>query len=201
MHDQKQIDCPAPPSQSKIQNPKSKIDMCGFGGILRFDGQPIPVEWLDAIDTRIEYRGPDASGRFRDRTAAGAEVAIVHRRLSIIDLAGGRQPMVSERGRNDSEGLVAVAFNGCIYNHRELRSDLTGRGHRFTTDHSDTEVLIHGHREWGDQLTTKLEAMYAFAIWDRARSTLTLARDWFGEKPLFYRTWRKDDGEESPIAI
>ena len=132
--------------------------MCGIGGILRTDGQPIPEEWLDIIDARIAYRGPDGCGRFRDRVEIAdanapngtrvVEVAFVHRRLSIIDHAGGHQPMVSERGRNDSEGLIAVVFNGCIYNHRELRKELEGQGHTFVTDHSDTEVLIHGWREW-----------------------------------------------------
>jgi asparagine synthase (glutamine-hydrolysing) len=173
--------------------------VCGIGGILRTDGQPIPEEWLDAIDARIAYRGPDGHGRFRDRveiddaSAPGGagkrvvEVAFVHRRLSIIDHAGGHQPMVSERGRNDKEGLVAVVFNGCIYNHRELRRELESKGHTFVTDHSDTEVLIHGWREWGKQLTHFLHGMYAFGLWDRSAATLAMARDWFGEKPLFWR--------------
>jgi len=167
--------------------------MCGIGGILRTDGQPIPEEWLDAIDARIAYRGPDGQGRFRDRVEVDTpqgkktvEVAFVHRRLSIIDHADGGQPMVSERGRTDDEGLVAVVFNGCIYNHRELRKKLEVAGHRFVTDHSDTEVLIHGHREWGEQLCDHLEGMYAFAVWDRNAATITLARDWFGEKPLYF---------------
>lgn len=172
--------------------------MCGIGGILRTDGQPIPEEWLDAIDARIAYRGPDGCGRFRDRVeiadanAPGGkrvvEVALVHRRLSIIDHASGGQPMVSARGRNESEGLVAVVFNGCIYNHRELRRELEGKGHRFQSDHSDTEVLIHGWREWGESLTEHLEGMYALAIWDRIAARLFMARDLFGEKPL-YATW------------
>lgn len=171
--------------------------MCGIGGILRTDGQPIPEEWLDAIDARIAYRGPDGHGRFRDRVEIAdsrtsgrkcvVEVAFVHRRLSIIDHKDGRQPMVSERGRNDSEGLVAVVFNGCIYNHRELRKELEAKGHTFVTDHSDTEVLIHGWREWGRELTRHVEGMYAWAIWDRSQATLALSRDWFGEKPLFTR--------------
>src|SRR6185295_19162854 len=171
--------------------------MCGIGGILRTDGQPIPEEWLDIIDARIAYRGPDGHGRFRDRVeivdvnAPGGkravEVAFVHRRLSIIDHKDGAQPMVSQRGRNDSEGLVAVVFNGCIYNHRELRKELEGKGHRFVTDHSDTEVLIHGWREWGRSLSEQLEGMYAFLVWDRKRAELFASRDWFGEKPLFYR--------------
>lgn len=172
--------------------------MCGIGGILRTDGQPIPEEWLDAIDARIAYRGPDGHGRFRDRVeiadpnAPGGkrvvEVAFVHRRLSIIDHKDGAQPMVSQRGRNDSEGLVAVVFNGCIYNHRELRRELENRGHKFVTDHSDTEVLIHGWREWRIQVVDHLEGMYAFAIWDRIQTSMTWARDWFGEKPLYWST-------------
>jgi asparagine synthase (glutamine-hydrolysing) len=170
--------------------------LCGIGGILRTDGQPIPEEWLDAIDARIAWRGPDGHGRFRDRVEIDdpsapvgrrvVEVAFVHRRLSIIDHAGGHQPMVSERGRNENEDLVAVVFNGCIYNHRELRKELEARGHEFVTDHSDTEVLIHGWREWGGDLPQHLEGMYAFAIWDRARQILALASDVFGKKPLYY---------------
>ncbi len=170
--------------------------MCGIGGILRTDGQPIPEEWLDAIDARIAYRGPDGHGRFRDRVEIAdadspcgkriVEVAFVHRRLSIIDHKDGHQPMVSDRGRNESEGLVAVVFNGCIYNHRELRKELEANGHVFVTDHSDTEVLIHGWREWGGSLAAHLEGMYAFALWDRAPGWLVLSRDVFGEKPLYY---------------
>ncbi len=169
--------------------------MCGIGGILRTDGQPIPEEWLDAIDACIAYRGPDGCGRFRDRASFVdqqgkqhvIEVALVHRRLSIIDHAGGSQPMVSEQGRHAGEGLVAVVFNGSIYNHRELRAELERNGHTFVTDHSDTEVLIHGWREWGEQLPDHLNGMYAFAIWDRTRAMVFLSRDRFGEKPLYYR--------------
>jgi asparagine synthase (glutamine-hydrolysing) len=176
--------------------------MCGIGAILRTDGEPVPDSWLDAIDARIAGRGPDGRGRFRDRveiSGAGGprtvDVALVHRRLSIIDHDDGAQPMVSPRGRNDDEGLVAVVFNGCIYNHRELRRKLEARGHVFTTGHSDTEVLLHGHREWGRRLQEHLEGMYAFALWDRHAASLTLARDWFGEKPLYYRM-RKDNGDD-----
>jgi asparagine synthase (glutamine-hydrolysing) len=171
--------------------------MCGIGGILRTDGKPIPEEWLDAIDARIAYRGPDGQGRFRDRVEVDTpqgrktvEVAFVHRRLSIIDHADGGQPMVSERGRTDDEGLVAVVLNGCIYNHRALRRELEAAGHRFVTDHSDTEVLIHGWREWGTKVIEHLEGMYAFAIWDRKAASLYIGRDAFGEKPLYYRDTR-----------
>ncbi|MHC4990842.1 MAG: asparagine synthase (glutamine-hydrolyzing), partial [Planctomycetota bacterium] len=168
--------------------------MCGFGGILRTDGKQIPPAWLSLIDRRVAYRGPDGGGRFEDRVEfeeAGEtrviEIGLVHRRLAIIDLEDGHQPMVSEHGRDEGEGLVAVVFNGCIYNHRDLRAELERCGRRFETDHSDTEVLLHGYREWGAELTERLEGMYAFALWDRTRGSLVLGRDWFGEKPLYLR--------------
>jgi len=169
--------------------------VCGIGGILRTDGEPIPDEWLDAIDARIAYRGPDGAGRFRDRVEfvdengrkRVVEVALVHRRMAIIDLEDGGQPMVSERGRDDSEGLIAVVFNGCIYNHRELRKELESRGHVFVTDHSDTEVLIHGWREWGMRLHDEIIGMYSFGLWDRSHMTLAIGRDRFQKKPLWYK--------------
>ncbi len=182
--------------------------MCGIGGILRTDGEPIPDAWLDAIDARIAYRGPDGKGRFRDRVEVEidggkkvVEVALVHRRLSIIDHDTGHQPMVSQRGRNDDEGLVAVVFNGCIYNHRELREELQAAGHTFVTDHSDTEVLIHGWREWGRYLIHYLEGMYAFAIWDRKDATLAMARDTYGEKPMYWRATETSIGGDVGTPI
>jgi asparagine synthase (glutamine-hydrolysing) len=173
--------------------------VCGIGGILRIypsgaevppPEASIPEAWLDIVDEHIKHRGPDGRGRFRDRVrradGATVDVALVHRRMSIIDLAGGGQPMVSERGRaGTDEGLIAVVFNGCIYNHRDLRAELQAAGHRFETDHSDTEVLIHGWRQWGQDLPAKLEGMFAFAVWDRAKNSLLLARDHYGEKPLY----------------
>jgi asparagine synthase (glutamine-hydrolysing) len=171
------------------------VSMCGIGGILRRDGQLIADEWLDGIDARIAYRGPDGAGRFRDRSGE-IEIALVHRRLSIIDHDTGSQPMVSECGRDDSEGLVAVVFNGCIYNHRDLRQQLEAEGHTFKTDHSDTESLIHAYRQWGPALTDHLEGMYAFALWDHDKQSLVLARDWFGEKPLYVRV---GEGDQSGV--
>lgn len=199
--------------------------MCGIGGILRVHppgGEPpppavaIPEAWLDVLDESIKHRGPDGQGRFRDRVVRAdgctVDVALVHRRLSIIDHAGGAQPMVSPgrsspvatsaplglvfHGGPRDEGryqpiddarhdLVAVVFNGCIYNHRELRAELQHRGHEFTSDHSDTEVLIHGWREWREELPAHLDGMHAFAIWDAARAQLFAAVDRAGEKPLF----------------
>jgi asparagine synthase (glutamine-hydrolysing) len=180
--------------------------MCGIGAILRADGKPIPKSWLEAIDRRIAYRGPDGEGEFRDQVRISGpdgkprnvEVALIHRRLSIIDHTGGGQPMVSKRGRDPREGLVAVVFNGCIYNHRELRRELEGCGHTFQSDHSDTEVLIHGHREWGAFLQMHLEGMYAYALWDRGTASLVLGRDSFGEKPLYHRI---DDDQRGGLKL
>lgn len=175
--------------------------MCGIAGILKVhppgsDVPPpevaIPESWLDILEESIKHRGPDGQGRFRDRATRPdgsiVDVALVHRRLAIIDLAGGQQPMVSERGPHPDKprnGRVAVVFNGCIYNHRELRRELQSAGHKFVTDHSDTEVLIHGWREWGHGLFAKLDGMFAVAIWDAASAFLVRARDRFSEKPLY----------------
>lgn len=175
--------------------------MCGIAGILKVHPagmQPpapevaIPEAWLDVLDDSIKHRGPDGQGRFRDRVTRAdgsvVDVAFVHQRLSIIDHAGGRQPMVSERGpwpERARNGRVAVVFNGCIYNHRDLRRELQSAGHRFESDHSDTEVLIHGWREWGHGLFAKLDGMFAVAIWDAASGSIVLTRDRFGEKPLY----------------
>ena len=198
--------------------------MCGIAGILRVtppgpgSGAPpawrgvegIPESWLDALDAAIAHRGPDGSGRFRDVAVrpdgTRVEVALVHRRLSIIDHAGGAQPMVSERGNDlgapgsgKHEGLVAVVFNGCIYNHRELRAELEKAGRVFESDHSDTEVLIHGWREWarapvienpndiGFSVSERIEGMFAAAIWEHGHARLSLLRDISGEKPLYIR--------------
>ena len=235
--------------------------MCGIAGVLKIyePGEPvtphhesIPDEWLDTLDESIKHRGPDGAGRFRDRATrpdgTTVDVALVHRRLSIIDHAGGAQPMVhlrhpdgsgellrppnaldhaSEGAPSVSDGpksidhsdttetrrsrsgllpsrdpsprtpptldattlppetdLIAVAFNGCIYNHRELRTDLEAAGHQFETDHADTEVLVHGWRAWGNSLGAKLDAMCAYAIWDRRSGDLLLGRDLAFEKPL-----------------
>jgi asparagine synthase (glutamine-hydrolysing) len=125
----------------------------------------------------LAHRGPDDSGYWSDAARA---VHLGHRRLSILDLSGGHQPMVSADG-----GLVIV-FNGEIYNCAELRAELLARGHRFLTDHSDTEVLLNGYREWGSALPSRCNGMWAFVIYDRVRRRLFGSRDRFGKKPFFY---------------
>jgi len=228
--------------------------VCGIAGILRitppgeaakaalertpFDA--IPETWLNVLDASIRHRGPDGQGRFRDRAVRAdgtvIDVALVHRRLSIIDHGGGAQPMVSQlatpsrapsvservpsvspltycpllfHGKADAPvhyeqlpdlpDTLAVVFNGCIYNHRDLRKQLQGAGHSFATDHSDTEVLLHGWREWGPGIADdndgmpiliggmpeRLEDMFAFGVWDRRTASVTLARDQMGQKPLY----------------
>lgn len=240
--------------------------MCGIAGILRVwpseqralalsmpSWGAIPERWLDVLDESITRRGPDGQGRFRDRVLRAdgcvVDVAFVHRRLSIIDHAGGHQPMLSlakgmgivtgtkrvvlgeglglyERDAKSelfgahidanasnsalspkgglqggiaplhsdpsgsstplasSSDRVCVIFNGCIYNHRELRAELQNAGHVFSTDHSDTEVLVHGWRQWGHQLRDRLDGMFACVIWDSRTGACVWMRDDFGEKPL-----------------
>lgn len=157
---------------------------------------PIRGPWLDALDRHIAHRGPDGSGRVELEGAprVGTRVCgvLLHRRLSIIDHASGQQPMVLRAG-GDGPVETAVVFNGCIYNHRELRGELSALGHRFTSDHSDTEVLLHGSARWGGELPTHLDGMFAYAAWDRRNNRLRLARDRAGEKPLYYCTFA---GEE-----
>jgi len=172
--------------------------------------EAIPEAWLDILDDGIKHRGPDGQGRFRDRATRPdrtiIDVAFVHRRLSILDHEGGHQPMVhdGDRLRPDltyqpgeppklahelcpDKPLVTVVFNGCIYNQHELRTELSQQGARFETDHSDTEVLVHGWRAWDVALLDHLDGMYTVHVWDRVYSQLGTGRDRVGEKPLSYR--------------
>lgn len=167
--------------------------MCGIAGIMRVGAivspeVAIPERWLDVLDGTIRRRGPDGHGRWRTRAPGPdgkvAHVALVHRRLSILDEAGGAQPMVLPGGAGSPE--TAVVFNGCIYNHRELRARLIEHGHEFRSDHSDTETLLHGHRRWGRTMHERLDGMYAAAIWDGEAAELILLRDLMGEKPLYF---------------
>ena len=149
--------------------------MCGIAGILTSDvGPPIARSELKAMGDAISHRGPDAEGFW---SAPG--IGLVHRRLSIIDLADGIQPMANE---DDS---IQVVFNGEIYNFQELQRRLKQQGHRFRTS-SDTEVLVHLYEQHGEALVDHLRGMFAFAIWDAKKRRLLLARDRVGLKPLYY---------------
>jgi asparagine synthase (glutamine-hydrolysing) len=147
--------------------------MCGIAGYLTEAGRGDGA-LLRRMCGRLAHRGPDAYGSY-----LGPGVALGHRRLSIIDLAGGAQPLGNE------DGTIQVVFNGEIYNYRELRKDLVHKGHRFATN-SDTEVLVHLYEEAGERLPEYLNGMFALAIWDSNRRELFLARDPLGKKPLYY---------------
>jgi asparagine synthase (glutamine-hydrolysing) len=147
--------------------------MCGIAGFIGPGERGDLRRMIDAL----AHRGPDGDGIWIDQHL---KLFFGHRRLSILDIASGAQPMTTM-----DEQLVII-FNGEIYNHAELRQALENRGHRFKTDHSDTEVLLYGYREWGPDLLDKLNGMWSFAIYDRAANELFLSRDRFGKKPLFY---------------
>lgn len=152
--------------------------MCGiFGWMVEARRAPDEAA-LQALTDTLAHRGPDGGGVWRTRTDDGHEVSFGHRRLSIIDLGGGHQPMVSADGR------LTVTFNGEIYNYVELREELRKRGHAFHTD-SDTEVLIEAYRAWGEGCLNRLRGMFAFALFDAERQRVLVARDAFGKKPLY----------------
>lgn len=146
--------------------------MCGIAGFAEKNNAD--KETLEKMMDAIIHRGPDGSGEYVDDT-----VALGHRRLSIIDLEGGKQPMENE------DGTMVCIFNGEIYNYQPLRQQLQEQGHVFST-HSDTEVLLHGYEEWGEGMLNKLRGMFSFAIWDKKEQTLFCARDFFGIKPFYY---------------
>ena len=161
--------------------------MCGIAGFVGLGDQ----DSLARMTRALRHRGPDGEGLHVDPEMP---VFLGHRRLAIIDIAGGFQPMW------DAGGDVGVVFNGEIYNHRELRHALQAKGHKFQTDHSDTEVLVHGYKEWGEDLPRRLNGMFAFCIFDRPRRRLFLARDRFGEKPLYYSVKRGFFGFASELS-
>lgn len=158
--------------------------MCGIAGSFRRDGGPVNVRLLDAMTAALAHRGPDGQG-----THVEPGVALGHRRLSIIDVAHGSQPLSNE------DGSVWVTFNGELYGYAALRDELEARGHRFRT-RSDTEVLVHLYEDRGDAMVESLRGMFAFALWDRRQRRLLLARDQLGKKPLYI----VDDGRQIHFA-
>lgn len=152
--------------------------MCGLAGYVGRvdDGDAV----LRAMAKALAHRGPDGEGFVRLPMANGqGEVGLAHRRLSIIDLVDGGQPMSA------LDGAIQVAYNGEIYNFKALREELSALGHRFET-HSDTEVLLHAYLAWGERSVDRLRGMFAFALWDARSQALILGRDRFGEKPLYF---------------
>ena len=149
--------------------------MCGISGIYRRDGGAVDCAVLQRMAESLHHRGPDDSGVYAD-----GPIGFAHTRLSIIDLSPrGRQPMRSDDGR------FVIAYNGEIYNFREIRTALEGNGHRFR-GHSDTEVALRAYMEWGEASFPRFEGMFAMALWDNLKRRLHLARDRFGIKPLYY---------------
>jgi asparagine synthase (glutamine-hydrolysing) len=154
--------------------------MCGIAGIIALDGAPADRTRIVAMCDAMKYRGPDDAGYLVE-----GRVALGMRRLSIIDLAGGQQPIYNE------DGTVAVVYNGEIYNYRELRQELEAKGHRFATK-SDTEVIVHLWEEEGIDFPKRLNGMFAIALYDRSRQKIVLARDHVGIKPLYYSKVGRD---------
>lgn len=148
--------------------------MCGIAGIINLDNTPVSSATLAEMNNAQIHRGPDEEG-IRVDGAAG----LAHRRLSIIDLSGGRQPLSNE------DGTVWITYNGEIYNHREIRKNLEAKGHLFKTK-CDTEVIVHLYEEYGKECVLHLNGMFAFGIFDKKKQYLLLARDRLGQKPLVY---------------
>ena len=144
--------------------------MCGIAGFVGFRDDNL----IKQFSTWLEHRGPDGEGFYIDD-----EVALLSRRLAIIDVKGGDQPIY-----NEDESIVVV-YNGEIYNYLELRSELEKTGHTFKT-HSDTEVIVHGYEEWGDTCFDKFNGMFGIALHDKKRKRTLLVRDHFGIKPLYF---------------
>lgn len=148
--------------------------MCGILGILNANGEPVDRGNILSMAAVMSHRGPDGEGAYCD-----GPVGLAHRRLSIIDLSGGAQPMSNE------DGSVWITFNGEIYNFPDLKRDLEAKGHRFRT-RSDTEAIVHAYEEYGPDCVKRLRGMFAFGIWDARKRRLFLARDRMGKKPLHY---------------
>ncbi|MBN1559655.1 asparagine synthase (glutamine-hydrolyzing), partial [candidate division KSB1 bacterium] len=149
--------------------------MCGICGQLNYHSlAAVETTIIKKMTDSLTHRGPDAEGLYID-----GRIGLGHRRLKIIDLAGGVQPMFNE------DRSLAVVFNGEIYNYLQLKRELSAFGHDFST-RSDTEVLLHGYEQWGVELVNHLRGMFAFAVWDGRKSELFVARDRLGIKPLYY---------------
>jgi len=148
--------------------------MCGIVGIFNLNGQKVDSALLERLNATLVHRGPDDSGQLVQQN-----IGLAMRRLAIIDLEQGRQPIYNE------DKTVAVVFNGEIYNFLELRAKLKARGHQFKT-HTDTEVIVHLYEEEGLNVPAYLNGMFAFALWDAAKEQLLIARDHLGIKPLYY---------------
>ncbi|MDE2854610.1 MAG: asparagine synthase (glutamine-hydrolyzing) [Chloroflexota bacterium] len=148
--------------------------MCGICGVIHFDGKPVSRALLTGMNERLAHRGPDGAGYFSD-----GNIGLAMRRLKIIDIAGSDQPLSNE------DGSLVLIFNGEIYNYRALRRQLMGRGHRFKTD-GDGETIAHLYEDHGPDALKHLRGMFALALWDGRRRRLLLARDRFGQKPLYY---------------
>jgi asparagine synthase (glutamine-hydrolysing) len=149
--------------------------MCGICGIVNFsESKPVDGHLLERMNDAQAHRGPDDQGYFIEDN-----IGLGHRRLSIIDLSGGKQPIFNE------DGSVVVVFNGEIYNYADLTGDLISKGHHFTT-RSDTETIVHAYEEYGEDCMRDFRGMFAFAIWDRKRRRLFLVRDRLGIKPVYY---------------
>ncbi|HXV75791.1 MAG TPA: asparagine synthase (glutamine-hydrolyzing) [Candidatus Polarisedimenticolaceae bacterium] len=168
--------------------------MCGIAGMFNRDGRPVDADLLVEMTRTLVHRGPDEEGYYLNRAVDGlaeralapfsgsygsGNVGLGHRRLSIIDLASGQQPLSNE------DGTVWVSFNGEIYNFETLHAELEAKGHRFRT-RCDTETIVHAYEEWGERCVERFRGMFAFAVWDDNRRQLYLARDRVGKKPLYY---------------
>ena len=155
--------------------------MCGIAGALSFDPGVFPVttEYVDRMRETLDHRGPDGADTW---VSGDGRVGLGFRRLAIIDLSdAAMQPMENE------DGTVRLVFNGEIYNHASVRRELEEAGnHRFRTDHSDTEVIVHAFEEWGIDALHRFRGMFAVAIWDARNQELWLARDRIGIKPLYW---------------
>src|SRR5918993_2066736 len=150
--------------------------MCGIVGIVERDlERPVVADDLARMVAMLHHRGPDEEGSI---TLPG--VGLGMRRLAIVDLAGGQQPILNESGD------IKIVANGEIYNFHELQNELEGHGHRFRSRHSDIEVLVHAYEQWGEGFLNRLRGMFALAIWDGRTRTLIAARDRAGEKPLYW---------------